>query len=62
MPHFLYENPHLDISIRLLDSIKISQTDVNMYESKIIGKGKNIIKILFHKSNQNKNPVTDISG
>ena len=49
IPSFIKNNAHLDISIRLFDSIKISQNDMQIYQTKILGKGSNIINILFHK-------------
>ena len=51
---FLKNNPNLDISIRLFDSITISKTDMKIYEYKVIGKGRKIINLLFHKSYKNK--------
>ena len=51
---FLKNNPKLDISIRLFDSITISKTDMKIYEYKVIGKGRKIINLLFHKSYKNK--------
>ena len=51
---FLKNNPNLDISIRLFDSIAISKTDMKIYEYRIIGKGRKIINLLFHKSYKNK--------
>ena len=54
IPYFLKNNPHLNISIRLFDSIKISQNDMKIYSGKIIGSGKKIINILFHKTYKNK--------
>ena len=51
---FLNNNPNLDISIRLFDSITISKTDMQIYEYRIIGKGRKIINLLFHKSYKNK--------
>ena len=47
---FLKNNPNLDIRIRLFDSIAISKTDMKLYEYRIIGKGRKIINLLFHKS------------
>ena len=46
---FIKDNARLDISIRLFDSIKISENDMHIYETKVIGRGTNIINILFHK-------------
>ena len=51
---FLKNNPNLDIIIRLFDSIAISKTDMKIYEYRIIGKGRKIINLLFHKSYKNK--------
>ena len=51
---FLKNNPNLDISIRLFDSIAISKTDMKIYEYRIIGKGRKIINLLFHKSYKNR--------
>ena len=51
---FLKNNPNLDISIRLFDSITISKTDMQIYEYRIIGKGHKVINLLFHKSYKNK--------
>ena len=51
---FLKNNPNLDISIRLFDSITISKTDMKIYEYRIIGKGRKIINLLFHKSYKNR--------
>ena len=51
---FLKNNPNLDISIRLFDSIAISKTDMKIYEYRVIGKGRKIINLLFHKSYKNK--------
>ena len=48
--HFLKHNPNLNISIRLFDSVVTSKNDMKIYEHKVIGKGKKIINILFHKS------------
>ena len=48
--HFLKNNPNLNISIRLFDSVVTSKNDMKIYEHKVIGKGKKIINILFHKS------------
>ena len=59
---FLKNNPKLDISIRLFDSITISKTDMKIYEYKVIGKGRKIINLLFHKSYKNKNHFTITSG
>ena len=49
IPSFIKDNARLDISIRLFDSIKISENDMHIYETKVIGRGTNIINILFHK-------------
>jgi len=51
---FLKNNPTLDISIRLFDSIATSKTDMKIYEYRIIGKGRKIINLLFHKYYKNK--------
>ena len=51
---FLKNNPNLDISIRLFDSITISKTDMQIYEYRTIGKGHKIINLLFHKSYKNE--------
>jgi len=51
---FLRNNSRLDISIRLFDSILISKNDMKIYEHKVIGKGRKIINILFHKRYKNK--------
>ncbi len=51
---FLKNNNHLDISIRLFESIKISKNDMQIYNTKIIGTGSKIINILFHKIYKNK--------
>ena len=51
---FLRNNSRLDISIRLFDSILISKNDMKIYEHKVVGKGRKIINILFHKSYKNK--------
>ena len=62
MPRFLNRNPRLDISVRLLDSIKASETDVKIYESKIIGKGKKILTFCFINHIKTKNHFTNIFG
>ena len=54
IPMFLKHNNHLNISIRLFDSIKISENDMQIYETRIIGKGLSIINVLFHKIYKNK--------
>ena len=46
--HFLQDNPRLNISIRLFDSIMTSQNDMKIYEHRIIGTGTRIINLLFH--------------
>ena len=51
---FLKNNSRLDISIRLFDSILISKNDMKIYQHKVVGKGRKIINILFHKSYKNK--------
>ena len=51
---FLRNNPKLDISIRLFDSIVVSKNDMKIYEPKVIEKGRKIINLLFHKSYKNK--------
>ena len=51
---FLRNNSRLDISIRLFDSILISKNDMKIYEHKVIGKGRKIINLLFHKRYKNK--------
>ena len=53
---FLKNNPKLNIKIRLFDSIIISNTDMKIYEHKVIGQGRNktVVNILFHKSYKNK--------
>ena len=48
--HFLRNNPNLNICIRLFDSVVTSKNDMKIYEHKVIGKGKKIINISFHKS------------
>ena len=55
--HFLKNNPRLDISIRLFDSVTISSREMKIFNYKTIGKGKNIINILFHKVYKNKKSV-----
>ena len=42
---FLKNNPNLDISIRLFDSIAISKTDMKIYEYRIIEK---VVKLLTY--------------
>ena len=49
IPHFLKNNHHLNFSIRLFDLIKTSNSEVQMYEAKIFGKGGNIINIMFYE-------------
>ena len=56
MPRFLKLNSNLNISVRLLDAIKFSESDCKIYQSKIFGKGKKIIDILFHKSRRGARP------
>ena len=51
---FLRNNPKLDISIRLFDSMVVSKNDMKIYEHKVIGKGRKTINLLFHKSYKNK--------
>lgn len=51
---FLRNNSRLDISIRLFDSILTSKNDMKIYEHKVIGKGRKIINLLFHKRYKNK--------
>ena len=51
---FLRNNSRLDISIRLFDSVLISKNDMKIYEHKVIGKGRKIINLLFHKQYKNK--------
>ena len=61
--HFLKNNQRLDINIRLFDSVAISSREMNIFDYKTIGKGRNIINILFHKTYKNKrNPLTIIFG
>ena len=55
--HFLKNNPRLDISIRLFDSVTISSREMKIFNYKTIGKGKNIINILFHKAYKKKKSV-----
>lgn len=43
--HFLQDNPKLNISIRLFDSIMTSQNDMKIYEHRIIGTGTRVINI-----------------
>ena len=52
--HFLKINPKLNIRIRLFDSIIISDQEMKIFEHKIIGSGRKIINILFHKTYKNK--------
>jgi len=52
--HFLQNNPQFDIAIKLFDSVVVSETDMKIYEHKLIGKGSRIINVLFHKSYKNK--------
>ena len=52
--HFLKNNPRLNISIRLFDSVTISSREMKIFNYKTIGKGKNLINILFHKVYKNK--------
>ena len=47
--HFLRNNPKLNVAIRLFDSVVISEKDMRIYEYKVIGKGSQVINILFHK-------------
>ena len=49
IPSFIKDNARLDISIRLFDSIKISENDMHIYETKVTGRGANIITISFHE-------------
>ena len=62
IPIFLKHNTHLDITIRLFDSIKISENDMQIYQAKIIGKGSIIVNILFHKIYKEKKHTISISG
>ena len=55
--HFSTNNLRLDISIRLFDSVTISSREMKIFDYKTIGKGKNIINILFHKVYKNKKSV-----
>ena len=51
---FLQNNPKLNLRIRLFDSIIVSNKDMRIYESKIIGKGKITVNLLFHKTYKDK--------
>lgn len=51
---FLQNNPKLNLRIRLFDSIIVSNKDMRIYETKIIGKGKITVNILFHKTYKDK--------
>ena len=55
IPYFIKNNTHLNISIRLFDSIKITENDMQIYQTKVIGKGSNIINLLFHKIYKHRN-------
>ena len=48
--HFLRNNPKLNIAIRLFDSVVVSEKEMRIYEYKVIGKNRQVINILFHKS------------
>ena len=52
--HFLRNNPKLNIAIRLFDSVVVSEKEMRIYEYKVIGKNRQVINILFHKSYKNK--------
>ena len=60
--HFLRNNPKLNIAIRLFDSVVISEKDMRIYEYKVIGKGSQVINILFHKYNRTKKHYIIIFG
>ena len=51
---FLENNPKLDITVRLFDSIVVSKTDMKIFEHRKFGKGRKIVNILFHKTYKNK--------
>ena len=51
---FLENNPKLDLTIRLFDSILVSKTEMKIFEHKKVGKGRKIVNILFHKTYKNK--------
>ena len=55
--HFLRNNPKLNISIRLFDSVTISRKDMNIFDYNIIGTGINVINVLFHKTYKNKKKI-----
>ena len=55
--HFLKNNHKLDISIRLFDSIAVSETDMQIFEYKVFGRGRKTINILFHKSYKKKKSI-----
>ena len=59
---FLKNNPNLNLRLRLFDSIMVSKNDMKIYESKVIGKGRKIVNILFHKTFKNKRTFTIIIG
>ena len=60
---FLKNNNHLDISIRLFASIKISKNDMQIYNTKIIGTGSKIINILLIKNlSLKKSPINFFLG